>query len=94
MGDPFNILLQRRGVLTSRNSTFLNSFLCVQKPSHCQSNVSFLPFSWATIAAKQPVAKILNKKAAGCSAETGWPQCSHPHGSAEEVSLPRTAAPE
>ena len=32
MGDPFNILLQRRGVLTSRNSTFLNSFLCVQKP--------------------------------------------------------------
>jgi hypothetical protein len=35
-----NILLPRWGVLTSRDITFLNSFLCVQKPWHCQSNVS------------------------------------------------------
>eukprot|EP01047_Picozoa_sp_COSAG01_P002389 COSAG01_NODE_63_length_29632_cov_270.650662_38_plen_197_part_00 len=54
MGPFSNILLQRRGVLTSRNNTFLNSFLCVQKPWHCQSNVSFLPFFWAPIANKQP----------------------------------------
>jgi hypothetical protein len=33
MGDPFNILVQRQGALTSHDITFLNSFLCVQKPS-------------------------------------------------------------
>ena len=54
MGHSLNILLQRWGVLTSRDITFLNSFLCVQN-WHCQSNVSFLPFFWAPIANKQPL---------------------------------------
>jgi hypothetical protein len=44
MGPSLNILLQRQGALTPRNITFLNSFLCVQKPCHCLSHVSFSAF--------------------------------------------------